>query len=108
MARWKTTKEITSGGTLTGGIEYDDRESFFKIYQDEKPFLEQAKRDREETKKSGDIGYKKFATIPDIVAIEIKEKYHIDIHDAQQSSDSSIMRRFKTIIKQDYPYLLSY
>ena len=35
------------------------------------PFLEQAKQDREATKKKTDKGYKKFATIPDIVAIDI-------------------------------------
>ncbi len=107
MARWKTTKEITSGGSLTGGLEYDDHTSNWKVYQDEKPFLEQAKLDRELMNKK-DTGYKKFATIPDIVAIEVLQNYGIDIHCPFQSSDSSVMKRFKTIIKQDYPHLLSY
>ena len=48
MARWQTKPK--TGGTLQGGIEYTgDRagESRFQIYQDEKPFIEQAKIDRE-------------------------------------------------------------
>jgi hypothetical protein len=108
MAKWI---EKGSGGSLMGGIEYESGQgkgtSNWQIYQDEKPFLEQAKRDRESTKKR-DVGYKKFATIPDIVALEIKEKYHIDIHNADHSSDKATMARFMKLIKQDYPYLLSY
>ena len=108
MARWQTKPK--TGGTLQGAIEYTgDRagESRFQIYQDEKPFLEQAKREREQTKKR-DVGYKKFATIPDIVAIEVKEKWNIDIHDPIQSGDSAVMSKFKKIIKENYAYLLSY
>ena len=48
MAKWVAKSK--TGGTLQGAIEYTgDRagESHFKIYQDEKPFIEQAKIDRE-------------------------------------------------------------
>ena len=55
-----------------------------------------------------DTGYRKFATIPDIVAIEVNEKYGINIHDPIQSSDSACMNKFKKIIKENYAYLLSY
>ena len=44
MAKWMTKPK--TGGTLQGAIEYTgDRagESHFQIYQDEKPFIEQAK-----------------------------------------------------------------
>ena len=108
MAKW--TAKPKTGGTLQGAIEYTgDRagESRWQIYQDERPFIEQAKMEREQTKKR-DIGYKKFATIPDIVAIEVKEKWNIDIHDPIQSGDSTVMNRFKKIIKENYAYLLSY
>ena len=108
MARW--TAKPKTGGTLQGAIEYTgDRagESRWQIYQDERPFIEQAKMEREQTKKR-DIGYKKFATIPDIVAIEVNEKWGIDIHDPIQASDKAAMARFKKIIKENYAYLLSY
>ena len=108
MAKWTTRPK--TGGTLQGAIEYTgDRagESHFQIYQDEKPFIEQAKIDRE-TMTRRDTGYKKFATIPDIVAIEVANKYGIDIHDPIQSGDSAVMNKFKKIIKENYAYLLSY
>ena len=78
-----------------------------QIYQDEKPFLEQAKLEREQQQKA-DVGYKKFATIPDIVAIEIKEKHGIDIHAPETIGDKTEMAKFMVIVKQEYPYLLSY
>ena len=108
MAKWMAKSK--TGGTLQGGIEYTgDRagESHFQIYQDEKPFIEQAKIEREQVKKK-DIGYKKFATIPDIVAIEVKQKWNIDIHDPIQAGDTVVMNKFKKIIKENYAYLLSY
>ena len=75
MAKW--TVKPGANGSMAGRIEYGNGlgdDSRWQIYQDEKPFLEQAKLDREQVQKR-DVGYKKFATIPDIVAIEIKEKY---------------------------------
>ena len=108
MAKWMAKSK--TGGTLQGAIEYTgDRagESHFKIYQDEKPFIEQAKIDRE-TMTRKDTGYRKFATIPDIVAIEVAQKWGIDIHDPIQAGDSTCMDKFKKIIKENYAYLLSY
>ena len=106
MAKWKVTPG-TVNNTMAGQIEYDDAGSVWKIYQDEKPFLEQAKQDRETM--SGDVnGFKKFATIPDLVAIEVKEKHGIDIHAYDTMHDKDKMARFMLIVKQEYPYLLSY
>ena len=109
MAHWKV--KPGQKGTLAGEYEYESGKAYgeyiWKVHQDEKPFLDQAKMDRE-TMTSKDTGYKKFATIPDVVAIEILEKHKLDIHDPVQSSDSNVMKRFKNIIKQEYPYLLSY
>ena len=108
MAKWVAAS--STGGTLQGAIEYTgDRagESHFQIYQDEKPFIEQAKMEREQVQKA-DIGYKKFATIPDLVAIEVNEQYGIDIHDADTMRDREKMTKFKKIIKENYAYLLSF
>ena len=70
------------------------------------PFLEQAKRDRENTHLKNAMGHKKFATIPDIVAIEIKEKHGIDLHDPTIFHDREKMNRFKQIVMRDYKYLV--
>ena len=93
------------GGTLAGGINHDSLD--FKLYQDERPFIEQAKLDREmQTKK--DVGYKKACTIPDIVAIELNYKYGIDIHADEFMKDPAQVKKVLKIIKSEYPYLMSY
>ena len=106
MAKWKVTPK-TANNSMSGQIDYDDKESRWQIYQDEKPFIEQAKQDREKTQKK-DVGYKKFATVPDIVSIEIMDKYGIDIHDPNFMYDVDKKKRFMYIIKTEYPYLMAY
>lgn len=110
MAKWKVGDK-KNPGTLQGTFEYESGsstgESVWTVQQDEKPFIEQAKRDRESGNNSK-AGYKKFATIPDIVAIDILNKYGIDIHDPNTMRDRDKMLKFKNIIKTEYKYLLSY
>ena len=110
MAKW-TVGNKGGAGTLQGQFQYESGkatgESQWQIYQDEKPFLEQAKREREQTKRN-DSAYRKFATIPDIVAIEVLQKYGIDIHSPETMKDTAMMNKFRYIIKTEYPYLLSY
>jgi hypothetical protein len=112
MAKWTVGGKQEGQGTLQGTFEYESGkatgESVWKVYQDETPFLEQAKRDRDTFDKSKEKGYRKFATIPDIVAIEILQKYGINIHDPNTINDPSEMNRFKNIIKKEYKYLLSF
>jgi len=113
MAKWTVGNKnnINDKGTLKGQFQYDAGKSTgnsqWQIYQDEKPFLEQAKREREQ-KALQDVGYRKFATIPDIVAIEIKQNFGIDIHNPEVMGDPREMEKFKKIIKRDYKYLLSF
>jgi hypothetical protein len=108
MAKW--TVGGKGQGTLTGKFEYDSGKatgtSQWQIYQDEKPFLEQAKMEREMNQRK-DTGYRKFATIPDIVAIEVMQNHGIDIHDPETMRDKSLMNKFRAIIRSEYPYLLS-
>ena len=105
MAKWKLNQ---SG--LQAEIQYNDRygdgDAQWQIYQDERPFLEQAKRDRENGTKATHMNHKKFATIPEIVSIEIKTKYGIDIHDLNFMNDVDKKARFFTIIQQEYPHLV--
>ena len=107
MAKWKDIRSGT-GGTVKGSIEYEGAtgESRWELYQDETPFIDQAKEDREKETKMTAMGHKKFATIPDIVAIEIAEKYGIDIHDPNIMHDKHRMNRFKQIVMTDYKYLV--
>ena len=107
MAKWKNVHSGT-GGTLSGSIEYDGHkgESQWQIYQDEKPFLDQAKLEREAVTKSTHMKHRKFATIPDIVALEIMQKYGIDIHDPNVMHDTDKMKRFKYIVMTEYKHLV--
>jgi len=108
MAKW-TVIPKTINNSMASQIDINPNEEVtWKVYQDERPYLEQAKLDREQTTKKTDKGYKKFATIPDIVAIEILQKYGIDVHDAEFMHDIDKKAKFMTIIKTDYPHLLSY
>jgi hypothetical protein len=111
MARWTVTPG-TENNTMKGTIDYStDGSSEWQIYQDEKPFLESAKKDRD-NHDSGlnkkDQGFKKFATVPDIVAIEIKNKWGIDLHNSTTMQDKDMMAKFMVIFKQNYPHLMSY
>ena len=108
MAKWTVTPASVNN-TMQSKLDINPGEDLtWQVYQDEKPFLEQAKRDREATKKKTDKGYKKFATIPDIVAWKVLQDYGIDIHAPEFLHDADKKARFMTIIKSEYPHLLSY
>ena len=111
MAKW-TVNPGTINSTIKSEVHYDRHNVAdgirWQIYQDEKPFLQQAKEDREASKRKTPNGYKKFATIPDIVAIDIAENYGIDIHNPETLHDKDKMAKFKQIVATHYKYLLSY
>ena len=48
-----------------------------------------------------------FAIIPDIVAIDIMTKYGIDVHSPEFLKYPAQVTKFKKIIQQDYPKLLT-
>ena len=50
---------------------------------------------------------KSFAIIPDIVAIDIMTKYGIDIHSPETLKYPALIAKFKRIIKEEYPKLLT-
>lgn len=105
MAKWKVSPETVNNG-LYGSIDYTDSESRWEVYQDEKPFLDEVKREREAGLKENASGLRKFATIPDLVAIEILEKYGLDIHHPNFMQDPHSLKKLKYIITVDYPYLI--
>ena len=112
MAKWRVKPSQDTRTTMTGTFEYESGtvggESLWTVSQDVTPFLEQAKLDRELSQgRSAPNGMKKFATIPDIVAIDINNKWGLDIHDPAFMHDSDSLAKLMTIIRQEYPYLLS-
>ena len=107
MAKWKLNNQAT--GTKAT-FQYDSGtmhgDSAWSFEQDEKPFIEQAKRDREASQLENNSGMKKFATIPDLVAMEINYNYGIDLHDPTFMQDDDKKAKFFQIIRQDYPFLV--
>lgn len=82
----------------------------FSVEQDINGFLEQAKLDRDIAAEftNPNKTYRKFATIPDIVALDIKLRYDIDIHHPDTMKNPAMMKKFRAIIKSDFPKLLSH
>ena len=110
MARWKWNND-SKDNTLMGGIQYDAsgsvKDSTWEIRQDEKPYIDEVNRERENQKKGfNSSAMKKFATIPDIVAIDLLANYGIDIHDPLFMHDHMNMKKLKTVILQDFPHLV--
>ena len=104
MARWTVTPNSVNN-TLHGAAEVGEKGTHFQVYQDEKPFIDMIKDERE-THRSHHTHMKKFATIPDLVAIEILEKWGLDIHDPLFMHDTDKKKRLKQIMVQEYPHLV--
>ena len=79
MAQWfDVSSATTKGKGLQGHFDIDGGEGWFQ--QDLTPFVEKAKEDRHFVEHHGQRadGYRKFATIPDAVALKILEDHHIN------------------------------
>jgi hypothetical protein len=93
--------------SLDSTASYNEDNKRWSFEQDEKPFIEAAKMERDQVAKR-DVGYKKACTIPTIVQLEIFEKYGIDIMADTFMNDSEKVKKVLRIIKTEYPYLMSY
>lgn len=49
--------------------------------------------------------YRSFAIIPDIVAVDMMNKYKIDVHNPQNGPEE--MAQIRKIVIRDYPHLLT-
>ena len=82
MAQWfNVSSATTKGKGLQGHFDIDKGDGWFQ--QDLTPFIDKAKEDRHYVEQHGQRkdGYRKFATIPDAVALKILEDHHINLHD---------------------------
>ena len=107
MAQWfNVSSATTKGEGLQGYFDIDEGEGWFQ--QDLAAFKDKAKEDRDYIAHYGQRtdGYRKFATIPDAVALKILEDHNINLHDPNFSQDPNNMKKIKAIIKMEYPALL--
>ena len=76
--------------------------------QDITQYIEDAKKEREKQDYYGirRDGYRKLATIPDIVAIEILQNHKIDLHDPEFMSNPANLTKLKHILSTEYRDLL--
>lgn len=98
-------KNIQTSGGFNAQIDMNTLE--FKATQDHTAFVEQARREREQATKK-DVGYKKACTIPDIVALEINYKYGLNVHDPMFMHDSDKVKKLLSIVRSEYPHLMSF
>jgi hypothetical protein len=89
-------KDIHAGFDLQSGD--------WKATQDVTQYKENAKLDRDKEAYYGrnKSGYRKMATIPDIVAIKILQEHHLDLHDPLFMQDSNNLKKLKTILMSEY------
>jgi len=110
MAKWIVTPETNKAENFQASISYGDRpeDTTYSIYQDVDKIIEEVKLDKQLLTSGGkkQMGWRKAFTIPDLVAIEILEKYSLDVHAQDFFKDKDKMKRLKYIVKTEYPYLL--
>ncbi len=94
--------------------QQDNTNSFFvktdnknyQLEQDIQAYKDYAAQQRQQDSFiSGNRQYRSFAIIPDIVAIDILNKYGMDVHSPEFMSDPAQLRKLKQIIESDYPLL---
>jgi hypothetical protein len=83
---------------------FDLESGDWQATQDITQYKEQAKEDRDKQEYFGHTkgGYRKMATIPDIVAIKILQEHHLDLHDPSFMQDPNNLKRLRTILLSEY------
>ena len=108
MAKW-TVVPKTEGNTMKSQVEYEpDINGRFEVSQDLTETFKEIKRDRDllSTGRHNRMGFRKLATIPDVVAIEMLSKHNLDIHHPDFGKDPNNMKRLRYILTTEYPNLL--
>jgi len=92
--------------SINAGFDLNTAE--WEARQDITDYVEHAKLEREKQDYYGirKDGYRKLATIPDIVALDILQKHNLDLHDPHFMSDSNNLKKLKTILSSEYRDLL--
>tara|TARA_Y100000034_G_scaffold61385_1_gene74548 strand:- start:691 stop:1005 length:315 start_codon:yes stop_codon:yes gene_type:complete len=80
----------------------------YKAEQDVSDYLDYAKRSRSisrDTFTDNKTNYRSLAIVPDIVSVDIFNKFGIDIH--SPDNDKELLSKVANIIKTHYPNLLT-
>jgi len=87
---------------------FDLQSGDWQAVQDISKYKEAAKlqRDKEAYYGKSNNGYRKMATIPDIVAIKILEDHKLDLHDPTFMQDPNNLKKLKTILITEYSDLV--
>lgn len=95
-------------GGFMKSINYDySQTGKYKAEQDVSAYLDYAQRSRSvanafDNKKTN---YRSLAIVPDIVAVDILNRFGYDIHSSE--NDQHVLSKISNIIKQYYPNLLT-
>ena len=83
---------------------YDLDTDQWEAKQDITDYKEHAKLEREKQDYYGirKDGYRKLATIPDIVALDILQKHNLDLHDPMFMRDPQNVQKLKRILMSEY------
>jgi len=92
--------------SINAGFDLNTTE--WEAKQDITDYVEHAKLEREKQDYYGirKDGYRKLATIPDIVALDILQKHNLDLHDPHFMNDPNNLKKLKTILSSEYRDLL--
>jgi len=98
----------TVGASKSINAGYDLDTNNWEARQDVSQYIEHAKLEREKQDYYGirKDGYRKLATIPDIVAIKILQDHKLDLHDPSFMRDPNNLKKLKKILMSEYSDLL--
>lgn len=80
----------------------------FRATQDVTPYLDYAKQSRARANElfaNQKQNFRSFAIIPDIVAVDMKTKFNVDVHNPQNSAED--LQKIKNLVISNYPQLLT-
>lgn len=99
-------KQADGKNGMEASFDLETGHGYFQ--QDVSKFIDQAKLDREKQEYFGikKGGYRKLATIPDVIALKIFEDHHLDLHSQEFMSDPNNLKKLKTILHMEYRSLL--
>lgn len=92
------------------GFVTKEGDTNFRVEQDIQHYKDYAADMREKDKYlagARSTNYRPFCIIPDVVAIDLKLKYGIDIHAPEFMSDTATKMRFAQIMRTEFPELLT-
>jgi hypothetical protein len=88
---------------------FDLQSGDWRVKQDVSHFKNEAKKEREKEEYFGlnkKSQYRKFATIPDIVALKLLEDHDLDLHHPDFMQHPANLKKLKRIIMSEYPELV--